>query len=81
MKKSKGSDTVLKVKRKNTKGNWGQIPIPIMQKSPGLLRSSHQLLARVALGFATDDTRNATFFIAALALIHGSSEVFCYFLA
>ena len=60
---------------------WGQIPIPIMQKSPGLPRSSYQLLARVALGFATDDTRNAIFVIAALARIHSAAEVFCYFLA
>ena len=51
-------------------GNWGQIPIPIMQKTPKLPQSSHQLLARVALGFATDDTLNATCFIAAPARIH-----------
>ena len=50
-----------------------------MQKSLGLPRSSYQLLARVALGFATDDTRNATFFIAVHARINWAVAVYCQF--
>ena len=50
-----------------------------MQNSLGLRPSFRFLIAKIAISFATDIARNATFFIAALAGIHWTVAIYFHF--